>query len=388
MQASAVAVPRVVHVTTVPDSLIFLRGQGAFLRDHGWELRVISAPGSRLDAFARDEGVECRAVPMERRITPLADLRALTHLVLELRESRPDIVHASTPKGGLLGTIAGRLAGVPTCVYHMRGLPLATATGWRRELLRTTERVSCALAHHVLCVSSSLRTVAIAERICAPDSIEVLGSGSGQGVEARTRFDPERDPGARRRIRSELGIDEDAFVIGFVGRLVRDKGIVELAGAWDTLKTSLPSARLLLVGGPEPRDPVPPEVLEALQADPRVATVGFREDTPAIYAAMDVLALPTYREGFPNVALEAASMGLPVVASKVTGCVDAVVDGETGLLVPPHDADALAIALQRYASSATLRREHGALARQRVLREFSRELVWENLLDAYRGWST
>lgn len=378
---------RVIHITTVPDSLIFLRGQGAFLRERGWELQVISAPGPQLDQFRRDEGVECHAVPMERRITPLSDLRALTQLIIHLRAERPHIVHASTPKAGLLGTIAARLSGVPTCVYHMRGLPMATAVGWKRELLRTTERLSCGFAHHVLCVSSSLRDVAIAERICAHDAIEVLGSGSGQGVEALTRFDPERAPGTRHRVRAELGIDEGSFVVGFVGRLVRDKGIIELAEAWNQLKAAVPTARLLLVGGPDVRDPVPPEILGALSRDLRVVSVGYRDDTAPLYAAMDVLALPTYREGFPNVALEAASMGLPIVASRVTGCVDAVVDGETGLLIPAFDADALAHALLRYASSATLRQRHGLLGRQRVLRDFRRELVWENLLSAYQRWS-
>ncbi|MBL0219310.1 MAG: glycosyltransferase family 4 protein [Myxococcales bacterium] len=299
--------------------------------------------------------------------------------------TRPVVVHAHTPKGGLLGMLAGWVARTPVRIYHMRGLPLETAAGWRRQLLRWTERTSCAAATHVLCVSSSLRAVAIAEHLCAPSKIEVLGSGSGQGVDATGKFDPERvSAETRLATRRKHGLPEDAVVLGFVGRLVRDKGIVELMGAWQLLRQRYPHLHLLLSGVLEERDALPVELVRALSDDPRIHLLGFDWDTPPLYAAMDVVVLPTYREGFPNVPLEAAAMQRPVVATRVSGCVDAVVDGVTGLLVEPRDASELAAALARYIDDPALRAAHGQAGRARVLASFRREILWEATYQLYR----
>lgn len=375
---------RLLHVTTIPLTLIFLRGQAAFFRARGYEVEVISSPGRELDEFARAEGVPAFAVPMARRITPLRDLVALGRLWVRLRRRRPRIVDAHTPKAGLLGMIAARLAGIRVRVYHLRGLPLATASGWRRRLLLAAERTACRLAQRVIAVSGSLRDAALAERLCPPEKIVVLAGGSGQGVDAAGRFNPERlPPAARGEARRRWGLPAEARVLGFLGRLVRDKGIVELAVAWDDLAKRYPDLHLLLVGPEEPRDPVPPEVLAALQRHPRVRFAGLVEDTPLAYATCDLVTLPTYREGFPNVPLEAAAMGLPVVATRVPGCVDAVIDGETGLLVPPRDAEALARAISRYLDDPELARRHGQAGRARVLADFRREGIWEALAATY-----
>lgn len=353
------------------------------MRERGFDVVAISSPGPELDAFGEREGVRVVGVPMPRRITPLRDLASLLRLWRALSELNPDIVHAHTPKGGLLGMLAGTLAGAPVRIYHMRGLPLMTATGFKAVLLTATEKVSCALAHEVLCVSHSLRDVALERRLCGPDRIRVLGAGSGQGVDARGRFDPARSAGARERVRAELGIPTDALVYGFIGRIVRDKGIVELAEAWPQLREQLPTAHLVLAGVREPQDPVPPEVLKVFERDPRVHELGFRSDTPAVYSALDVVVLPTYREGFPNVPLEAASMGLPVIATRIPGCVDAVSDGRTGILVEPRDARDLAAAMRGYALAPDLRRRHGEAGRQRVLRRFERTRVWASIAECY-----
>lgn len=373
------------HITTVPMSLGFLRGQTGFVAARGFEVTAVSSPGDELEAFGRRESVAVRAVEMPRRITPLHDLRAVNGLRRVLREVRPQIVHAHTPKGGLLGMIAATLSRVPVRIYHMRGLALMGATGRRRRLLYLTEWLSCRLAHSVLCVSHSIREIAIAEGLCPPEKIRVLAGGSGQGVDAEGRFDPRNlPPDARAETRARCGIPDAAVVLGFVGRIVRDKGIVELEEAWRALRGEFPELHMLLVGPFEPQDPVPAEVEERLRGDPRVHLVGMDRETPLYYAAMDLVVLPTYREGFPNVPLEAASMQRAVVATRIPGCTDAVEDGVTGTLVPPREAAPLAHAIRAYLSDPALRRRHGEAGRARVLRQFRREPIWEAIHQEYR----
>lgn len=261
---------------------------------------------------------------------------------------------------------------------------MLTETGARRALLRTTERISCTLSDRVLCVSHSLREAAIREGLVTPERIRVLAGGSGNGVDARGRFDPARSPpAARRAFRRELGIEEDAPVVGFVGRLVRDKGIVELVDAWRRVVACHPAARLVVVGDFEERDAVPDAIRRALLEDPTIRTVGFRPDIERCYSAFDVVVLPTHREGFPNVLLEAGAMALPVVATRIPGCVDAVVPGVTGTLVPPGEGVALAEALERYLSDRGLAVQHGQAARRRILEEFEPPRIWAALADVY-----
>jgi glycosyltransferase involved in cell wall biosynthesis len=376
---------KLVHITTVPMSLTFLRGQVGFMKRHGFDVHVISSPGPDLTDFAAAERVTATAVAMPRRITPLRDALAIVALVRELRRVRPAVVHAHTPKGGLLGMIAAALAGGGVRVYHMRGLPLMGARGFRRRLLWATEWLACRLAHRVLCVSHTLRAEAIALGVCPADRIRVLLGGSGNGVDADDRFDPATvGTGVRAAIRERFGIPESAPVIGFVGRVVKDKGAVELTAAWRDLRGRYPELHLLVVGPFEPEDPVPAEIERVLRSDPRVHLAGMDWDTPGHYAAMDLVVLPTYREGFPNVPLEAAAMRLPVVATHIPGCVDAVVHGQTGLLVAPRDAHALREAIAAYLDEPALRRQHGEAGRARVLREFRQPAIWAALLGEYR----
>jgi glycosyltransferase involved in cell wall biosynthesis len=374
----------ILHVTTVPMTLAFLRGQVGYMKSRGFDVHAASSPGPDLDRFAEQERAPVSAVRLERRITPWADLVALAGLVRIVRRVRPTVAHAHTPKGGLLGMIAATLARVPIRIYHMRGLPLVAAGGARRRLLWWTERIACTLAHQVLCVSHSLRDTAIHEGLCEPARIRVLAGGSGNGVDAERRFNPGRVPrGARSATRAKLGVGESAAVIGFVGRIVRDKGIVELADAWTRIRDDFPDAHLMLVGPFEPQDPVPAGTEAELRGDARVHLVGEDWNTPPLYAAMDLVVLPTYREGFPNVPLEAAAMGLPVVATRIPGCVDAVEDGVTGTLVRPRDALDLARALRAYLEDPALGRRHGVAGRERVSKEFRQEVIWESLYLEY-----
>jgi glycosyltransferase involved in cell wall biosynthesis len=372
------------HITTVPQTLGFFRGQVDFMRARGMVLTAVSSPGAMLDHFAATQGVPVQAVEMPRRITLRQDVVAIWRLYHLLRTIRPHIVHAHTPKAGLLGMIAAWLARVPVRIYHIRGLPLMTAMGGKRHLLSWTERISCRLAHQVLCVSHSIRDVALEEGLCPSAKIKVLLGGSGNGVDALVRFNPERLPRtARDDIRRRYGIPPGAGVIGFVGRIVRDKGIVELVEAWDALSGEYSDLHMLLVGPFEPQDPVPAEVEKRLRNDPRIHLTDNVSEAATYYTAMDLLVLPTYREGFPNVPLEAASMELPVVATAIPGCIDAVQEGVTGLLVPPREGTALAEATRVYLRDRSLMRAHGQAGRQRVLRDFRQEAIWEALADEY-----
>jgi glycosyltransferase involved in cell wall biosynthesis len=376
-----------VHVTTIPLSLRFVAGQAAYMKTKGFESHAVSSPGASLIEFAAEEAVTVHAVPMARRITPFRDLVALFRLWRLFRRLRPHIVHAHTPKGGLLGMIAARFARVPVRIYHMHGLPFITATGLTRRILMITEALSCLMASQVLCVSHSVRSMAVDLQLSPSKKIHVLLKGSCNGIDAETAFNPNRlNPSVRNDTRCRYGIPLGATVIGFVGRLARAKGLLELSDAWKILRNGDPGLHLLLIGPEEPGDPPPSEILERLREDPRVHLLGENWDTPPLYSAMDILVLPTHREGFPIVLLEAAAMALPIVATRVTGCLDAVQDGVTGTLVPAYDPEALAAALQRYIRDPALRRDQGAAARAWVLHDFSGRAMHEAIYHKYLSW--
>jgi glycosyltransferase involved in cell wall biosynthesis len=371
-------------LTSAPCSLGFLAGQPAFLRARGIEVQAISSPGEWLSQFAARQRVAAHAVPMQRRIAPLRDLVSLWRLYRTLRRIRPQVLHARTPKAGLLGMLAGWLAGVPVRIYTLNGLPLMTAHGWKRRLLRCTERIACRLAHWVQAVSLSLGDAAVGEGLCAADKLGVLLGGSSNGVDAEGRFNPDKwGARARRAVRIGFDIPADALVLGYVGRIVRDKGMTELADAWRVLRGQFPDLHLLMLGPFEPQDPVPANVELLFRRDPRIHLAGTVQDAAPYYAAMDLCVLPSYREGLPSAPLEAAAMRLPVVATQIAGCVDAVRDGVTGTLVPPRDAAALAVAIAAYLRDPFLRRNHGEAGRQRVLQEFQPQAIWEALYQQY-----
>ncbi len=374
--------PRIVLMTTSPSSLYtFFESQVRFLRTAGFRIHTVSAPAQ--ESSHPRWRVPMHAIPMLRKISPFADLKALIRLTLLFRRIRPFLVHTHTPKAGLLGMIAARSAGIPVRIYTVNGLVWATQHGWRRRLLQITERLSCRLATEVVAVSSSLLQLIVHHGICPSRKIRVLGLGGSHGVDIE-RFDPAGTVESGRALRRLLDIPPGAQVILFVGRLVREKGIEELAVAWPSLRSSFPDAFLVLCGDEEKRDAVRPEILAELRKCPRVRfSRAAPNEVQAYYAACDLCILPTWREGLPNVALESAAMRKPIIATRVTGCVDAIQDGVTGLLVEPRDPDALINAIHRLLSSPVLRQQMGENGRKFITEHFSEKVVSARLAGEY-----
>lgn len=378
---------KIAIIATAPEAVVaFLSRQITFLSGQGFEVYTITSPGiQQLPGHIELDSV-IHEVAMARTINPFSDLVALHQLWRLLRRLRPEIVHTRTPKAGLLGMIAAWLARVPIRIYTVDGLPILTARFWVRPILAITDRLACALATKVLCVSRSVRRFIIAAGFCRPAKARVLGDGSLQGIDT-DKFSPNAHGSIdRASIRTKYGIPQDALLIGYVGRLIPDKGIAELAVAWNILRVQFPQARLLLCGYVEDVHPIAPLLIEKLRSDPRVHfTVGRVANMPPIYAALDVCVLPTYREGLSTVALESGAMQIPIVATRVPGCVDAVRHGVTGLLVESRNPEALVQALQRLLRSRELRQRMGIAARQFVSKRFSEVRISQMLLEEYRG---
>ena len=376
--------PTILYGRTSSLSVIFCKRHGQRLRAEGIDVVMISSPGAGLDRMRAEEQVATYAVPMCREISLLSDLQSLYRLWRILIQVRPAITNFGTPKAGLLGGLASVLARVPYRIYTLHGLRLETTRGLKRFILSQTERIACGCADEIICVSSSLRNEAVKLRMARPSKCVVLGEGTSNGIEVDHYRRATENSERTEALRQELDIPTNAPVIGFVGRFTRDKGITELLEAYNSLKAGFPDLRLLLVGDFEDGDPVSQRARQQIESDPSIITPGFVSDAAPYYPLMDVLALPTYREGLPGVPLEAAASAKPVVTTNATGAVDSVVDGVTGFIVPVGDARALAAALDKLLRNPELRIEMGLAGQERVKREFRHEVVLDRWVSEYK----
>ena len=365
---------------THPQTCLTLTGRLSALREAGFRVTLMASPGKLLDEIATREGVEVIGVPMERKIAPVSDLVSLLRLWWVLVRLRPDLAEFSTPKAGLLGNIAPWLAGVPARVYMLRGLKLETATGIKRSILLAAEKVSARFAQVVLCNSESARSEAVALGVASADKIHLLGDGSSNGVDV-DRFSP-----GPSDMRVRLGIPPDAPVVGFVGRFTEDKGVPELIEAFGSILAAQPEARLVMVGWFDAaEDALSAKARAVIESHPRIVCTGFVADTAPYYRAMDVMVLPTWREGFPNVVLEAAATGIPVITTLRTGSRDSVVPELTGLLIPPGYPKAISEAVLKLLGAPARRQAMGMAARSWVCTHYADERVLRLAISFYKS---
>lgn len=373
----------VLHAVTVSLSLSLMRGQLGFLRKLGFHVAALCSPGAQVEQTQAAESVPVFTVPMKREIAPVRDFISLVRIFQLLRKIRPTICNAGTPKAGLLVGLAAWFARVPCRIYTLRGLRLETAPGLKRRILATTERIACTCAHRVVCVSPSLRKRAIELKLVRPGKVIVLALGSSNGVDV-SRFAPSPERLAQAAaIRRKHGIPDTAHVVGYVGRLTNDKGMSELLQAFRIVHQRFDSAVLILIGDYEPGDPLSRETREAIQRDHGIVQVPFVNDIAPYYLLMNILALPTHREGFPNTVLEAQASELPVITTGATGAVDSILPDVTGLIVPVGDADALANSLSTLLADRERARRMGIAGRERAARQFAQEIAWSALADLY-----
>lgn len=373
------------RIATVP--WIFqtmLREQLRCIVAHGVQLVLVSSPGPELSAMAADVGAIAVGIPMRREPAPLSDLRSLFRLIRFLVRNRFDVVHSSSPKAGLLSALAGVVARVPIRMHTFTGQPWVELGGLRRRIPRECDRITAKLVTQAYADSRSQRDFLVQEGLVAPGKISVIGPGSVAGVNLK-RFSVERWGGqAAAQTRRELGIPIDALVIVFVGRITRDKGILELVAAFEIVSEGAHDVHLVLVGPLEPeRDPLPLATLDTLNRNRRIHAVGFTTVPERYLAAADIFCLPSYREGFGSVAVEAAALQLPTVVTRVTGLVDSVVEGVTGLVVPPKNVSKLTEALKALLESKELRDSLGHQGLQRVVRDYDADLVNEAVVAEY-----
>jgi len=377
---------RICRVVTVPITFETLyREQLTYFAHQGTDVTIVSSPGAGLETMAKSLNINYYPIHMARKVEPFHDLHALIVLTRLLWRKRFHIVHSSTPKAGLLAALAGVLTRAPVRIHTYTGQVWVEMHSVPRKLMKLCDWIIGHLNTYCYADSESQRAFLIKEKVVAASKLSVLGAGSVSGVDLE-RFNPTVFGRERvAAIRRELGIARQSSVILFVGRLTKDKGIRELIAAFQMIQRDRKDIELILVGPFEPeRDPIPEETVDKLSHNPHIHVVGFSPEPEKYMAVADVFCLPSYREGFGSVIIEAAAMGLPSVASRVVGLVDAVVDGETGLLVPAKDVYSLKQALMRMLSEPDMRHRMGLAAGTRAARDFDSKFINQLMLEEYK----
>lgn len=348
---------------------------------------LCSADGPEVKAVEDYEGCHHSVIPFTRAITPVQDLRCLWQLVQFMRRYTPDIVHTHTPKAGLLGMVAARLTGIKVRVHTVAGLPYMTAGGKKRRLLIMMEKITYWAAAHVWPNSQGLYKEIVDQGLCPASKLDIISHGSTNGIDLQQFSSDAISATIDRKIKKDIGYRPDCRYLIVIGRLVRDKGILELLEAFEQLHKALPDVRLLLLGPLEEEraeEILPGDAVRRLKEHPAITHVPWTDEVAVYLRLADLLIHPSHREGFPNVLLQAGAMNCPIICSQIAGNVDIVTHEKTGLTFPAGDAvallDRMEYALQHHAEMSRM----ADTLRQQVQQRYDREVIHRCLLHRYQ----
>ena len=376
--------PKLIRITTVPQSLkILLKGQLAFMNSN-FEVIGISSPGEFLEEVKDQEGIRVVPVSMTRTISPFTDLKSLWNLYRVIKKDKPTIVHTHTPKAGLLGMIASWLARVPVRMHTVAGLPLVEATGFKRKILIFVEKLTYRFATKVYPNSKGQYDFIIKEKLLPIQKLKIIGNGSSNGINTNY-FSPEFYSKENNLFhRKKYDISKEDFVFIFIGRLVKDKGINELIKAFTNLSKTYTNTTLLLVGKYENNlDPLNSETVKQIETHSKIVFAGYQKDVRPFFAMSNCLVFPSYREGFPNVVMQAGAMGLPSIVTDINGCNEIVEEGVNGTIIPTKNTEKLQEKMEEFILNPERVKQLAASSRNRITEKYKREHIWEALLEEY-----
>jgi glycosyltransferase involved in cell wall biosynthesis len=377
---------KLIRITTIPESLDkLLDGQLSYMNNH-FEVIAVSSNFHKLKQVGLKEGISIFNIEMTRKITPFKDLVAVFKLFLFLKKTKPLIVHSHTPKAGTVAMIASKMAGVPHRLHTIAGLPLLEATGNKRKLLNFVEKITYDCATKVYPNSNGLKNIIIQEKFCQSDKLKVIASGSSNGIKT-VHFNPELHTiNEKQNLKDTLGIKPQDFVYIFVGRLVGDKGINELVKAFSNLSLEIKGVKLLLLGVLESElDPLKRETLSEIETNKNIISVGYQNDVRPFFSVSNVLVFPSYREGFPNVVMQAGAMGLPSIVSDINGCNEIIKEGVNGCIIPVKDSETLHKSMKKLFEDDILRNYLQQNARQMIVSRYEQSVVWQAILEEYNS---
>lgn len=374
---------KIIRTSTIGMSLnLLLKGQLRFLNQH-FEVVGISSEGEDLEIVREREGVRVEVVNMERKIAPLSDLKSLFNLYKRLKAEQPLVVHSITPKAGLLTMVAGKMAGVPIRIHTFTGLIFPYKTGMLQKILILMDKVLCSAATHIIPEGKGVEADLIKYNITSKPLI-IIGNGNVNGVDMDYFDATQISAEEKANLRKSLGIAEEDIVFIFIGRIVRDKGINELIQAFSRCPQE--HVKLLLVGPYEADDPIDEQNKNIIESNPNIITTGFQKDVRPYLSIANCLAFPSYREGFPNVVLQAGAMNLPAIVTNISGSNEIIIEGENGLIIPKQDSAALENALKQLINNPDLMHRLATNARKLVKERFEQQFVWNELLKNYNSW--
>lgn len=368
------------RISTIPTSLeTLLKGQLKMLSEYN-EVVAVSSPGEKMKVLEEREGVRTVSIPMERRISLVKDFISLLRLIVLFAKERPDMVHSITPKAGLLSMLAAWITRVPVRMHTFTGLVFPTATGKMQKLLIAMDRLTCFCATHINPEGEGVKRDLVNYNITSRP-LHIIANGNVNGIDLEY-FD--KTPEVVEKACSYK--KEGTFTFCFVGRMVRDKGINELVHSFLRLYQKDERVRLLLVGPFEKElDPVLPEVEEHILHHPGICYMGYQNDVRPFLVASDALVFPSYREGFPNVVIQAGAMGLPAIVTDINGCNEIVLPDLNGVIIPSKDEQALYESMKYFASHPVEVEKMAANARPLIASRYEQRIVWNALLDEYKS---